>query len=181
MRSTKIINSISSSIFIQCIPGHSDIPGNELAKEATTIATNAILPVSLSSYLQVINEKISPLNHVWIAQIYQHYKISRDLQQAMNWQYDVLLARLLSSQHLSLHRYLYRLNPAKYPLGLSCYLNIQDLKHWLCDCVAVDAIRQRVFGCHKGSLNWFGLEMWWYTHGRLWSILTLNQGNQVST
>lgn len=84
MRSTKIINSISSSIFIQCIPGHSDIPGNELAKEATTIATNTILPVSLSSYLQVINEKISPLNHVWIAQIYQHYKISRDLQQAMN-------------------------------------------------------------------------------------------------
>ena len=88
MRSTKIINSISSSIFIQCIPGHSDIPGNELsdraAKEATAIATNTVLPVSLSSYLKVINEKISPLIHDWIAQIYQHYKISHDLQEAMN-------------------------------------------------------------------------------------------------
>ena len=40
------INSISSSIEIQWIPRHSDIPGNELvnkaAKEATTMATNQI-------------------------------------------------------------------------------------------------------------------------------------------
>ena len=56
------INSIFSSIFIQWITGHSDFPGNELAdiatKEATTIFTNTILPVSFWSSIQVIIDMI---------------------------------------------------------------------------------------------------------------------------
>ena len=51
------IYSISSSIFLQWIPGHCTIPGNKLAnkaaKEVTTIATNTILPVSFSSSIKV--------------------------------------------------------------------------------------------------------------------------------
>ena len=48
------ISSISYPIFTQCFA----IPANELAdkatKEATTNTTNTILPVSFSSYIQVI-------------------------------------------------------------------------------------------------------------------------------
>ena len=50
------INSISSTIYIQWISGHSNFPDNELAdkaaKEATTIVTTTILLVFLSSSLQ---------------------------------------------------------------------------------------------------------------------------------
>ena len=58
----EFVNSISSYIYIQLISGHSDIPGNEIAnkatKEARTIVTNTIIPVSYSSSLQVISNEI---------------------------------------------------------------------------------------------------------------------------
>ena len=102
------INSISSSILIQWIPGQSAIRANKLAnkaaKEATTIATDAMHPVSFPSFIQVSNETISNTlpSHERIALIYQHQKASRDAKQINNRKDDVLLARLRSSHHPSL-------------------------------------------------------------------------------
>ena len=84
------VNSISSSIFIQWILGHSAIPGNELADETAkeaTIATNTTLPVSFSSSIHVINEMTcdDPPRHKRLARIYQQQKASHDLKQIKNW------------------------------------------------------------------------------------------------
>ena len=63
-------------LFIQWIPGHSAITGNDLtdkaAKEATVIATDTIVPISLSSSIQVINETIrdTPPIHERVASVY---------------------------------------------------------------------------------------------------------------
>ena len=153
------INSTWSSIFIQWIPGHFAIPGNNLAdkaaKEATTIATNTILPVSFSSSIQVIYETIhdDPPTSQRVALIYQHQKASRDAEQIKNRKGEVLLVHLRSDHH-PFQQYLHLLNPSQDPICPKCRLDEQDLHHWLYECPATMTIRQQVFGNHKGSLEW---------------------------
>ena len=122
------IDSILSSIFIQWIPGPSEIAGNKLAdkvaKEATTIATNNILSVSLSSsilaYKEIIHDDSSTSERV--TQVYQNQKASWDSKQIEKRKDDALLARLRSGPHPSLQHYLHWLDPAQDPICPSCHV-----------------------------------------------------------
>ena len=128
---------------------------NELAgkavKEATTIATNTppplSPPVSFSSSIQVTYDIIcdDQPTHGHVEQVYQHQKASRDFKQITNRKDDVFS---------SPHHYLHLLDPTQDPICLSCCLDDKDFTHWLCECPVSDAIRQQVFGNHKGPLEW---------------------------
>ena len=129
---------MSSSINIQWIPKHSDIPGYQLPNEhffadrtATTNVTSTILPISLSRSLHVINKKTreSLPTHERVAQVYQHRKACHDSKQIMNWEDGTLLARPQSGHHSSWHQYLHLLDQAKDP----CFH--QELKHFRFNCM----------------------------------------------
>ena len=51
---------------------------NKATKEPTTVATDTIFSISLSSSIQVINEMIcdAPPIHEQVASVYQHQKVS---------------------------------------------------------------------------------------------------------
>ena len=88
--------------------------------------------------------------HERVASVYQHRRVSGDVKQINNRKDDVLLARPRSGDHPSLKQYLHRLDPSQDPICPNCRLEEQDL----CECPALMAIRQRVFGYHQGSLEW---------------------------
>ena len=154
------VSSISSSIFIQWVQGHSNIPGNHLAdraaKEATTIEPDAIHPTPLSCVFQVINELIrdGPPSHARTSEIYQHHKTSTDLQQIKSHRDNVLITRIRSGHHLSLKARHHRIDLAIDPTCPLCQQAEHILQHWLLECPEGDDIRQRVFGNHQGSLKW---------------------------
>ena len=111
------INSISSSVFIQWVSGHS-VPCQvkiRAAKEATTIASDTVHPVSFSSSIQVINETICDalLSHELVALMYQHRKASKDAKQINDRNDDVFLACLRSGRHPPLRKYLNRIDPSQ--------------------------------------------------------------------
>ena len=155
------ISSISSTVFIQWVPGHSNFPGNDLidraAKEAITIKSDTLHPIPISSAFKVINKLFSddPLSHVWTSKIYQHCKTLIDLlQQLQSWRDDVLIARLHSGHHLSLKAHHHQIDSEIDPTCPSCQQADHTLQQWLMECPAGGAIRQWVFGNHQRSLKW---------------------------
>ena len=123
--------------------------------ETTLITTDAPLPISLSSSIQIINETIRdvPPTHERVAAVYKLRSVPRDVKQITNRRDDVLIARLRSCHHPSLKQYLHRLNLSQDPICPNCHEEEQYLVHWLCDCPALLSVRQQVFGCHQGSLE----------------------------
>ena len=115
---------------------------------------------SLSSSIQVINNTIrdAPPTHERVAAIYEHWRVSQDVKQITNRKDDVLIVPLRSGHHPSLRQYLHRLNPAQDPTCPNCHQVEQYLVHWLRDCPALLSMRQRVFGCHQGSLEWLATQ-----------------------
>ena len=86
-------------------------------------------------------------------------KISHDTKQINNRKDDIFVARLRSGHHPSLRQYLNRLNLSQDPISPNCRLEVQDLRHWLCECPATMTIRQRMFGNHQGSLEWLATRL----------------------
>ena len=133
------LSSLSCSIRLQWIPGHSFLPGNdaadELVKRGALLAPSAI-PCSLSSYLglssKFFDTQVSSIST-------EELVLPRHARCA--------LSRLRCNGHsLLLGSYLSRIGRFENPSCSACGYSSHDTSHLILHCPATDSLRRSLFG-----------------------------------
>ena len=144
-----LLAACTAKLVIQWIPGHSDIPGNELAdqaaKEATTI-DEPPGPVSYGSACTLIKEIIidAQPQHERIKAVYSTLSKKRETL-LVSREAQVHLARLRSGHHMALRAYKHRIDNTTDPSCPRCDAPEHTLEHWLLECPGVLQVKNELF------------------------------------
>ena len=144
-----LLAACNPSISIQWIPGHSDIPGNELADQSAKDAAKLSgtgRGVSYRGIVPAINSTISDpaISHIRTRNVYKEYTKTRE-KEISSRKEKVSLARARSGHHMGFRQYQHRLNPEIDPTCKRCQNAEDNLEHWL-SCEALMHVRQQIFG-----------------------------------
>ena len=160
------IESLDGQVDLMYVPGHKDVPGNELAdqyaKEAATWAGPfARQDISMDAARSMIKRGISdpPSAHPLISETYACYSEERDREATATRNQGALLAQLRAGHHKSLGYYQHFVDPLLSDKCERCKdpAAVDSTKHWLTECAATMAPRQKIFGTTEIGLQEMGL------------------------
>ena len=146
------------------VPGHQDIPGNELADTHAKAAAGLEQPyaneaISLTTARSIIKAEINdtPTTHRIGKQFYHLVSQQRDHLETKSRKQGAVLSQLRSNHHKSLNYYKNFIDKEITDQCQRCESNeIDDVEHWLTRCPQTAAARQRIFGSHKVNMMELG-------------------------
>ena len=146
----KALDNMRGTTYLHWVPGHSKIPGNELAdmaaKEATKIEGTPTA-VSFSSAKSVIRRLIKdpdPSHHI-VKLTYKKLQMKKEKLIIKSRAEAATLAQLRSGHCLKLAAYRHRLDDTKSDICPRCEETAEDVKHWI-RCPANIQDRLNIFG-----------------------------------
>ena len=160
------IEELSCDVDLLYVPGHQDVPGNELAdkfaKEATSLpGPPARVDISMEAARTRIRREIrDPLStHPTISKAYANYSEKKDRASVKSRKQGALLAQLRTGHHKSLGYYRNFVDSQQSDKCDRCHdtAKIDTVEHWLTDCAATTEARQRIFGRTDVGLQELGL------------------------
>ena len=150
----KRMEELSSFLNLMYVPGHKDVPGNELADKWAKDAANLPGPcldnaVKIGEAKSIAKRlfKDPPSSHPTISKTYEGISQARDKSQVSSRKDSALLAQLRSGHHLSLGYYRNMLDETQSSSCSRCGSTSPDtVSHWLTECAATLAFRMEIFG-----------------------------------
>ena len=137
------------------VPGHRDIPGNELAdehgKKAARLPGPSDEAVPFRTARTIIKKEICdpPTQHHLAKKFYASVNQERDHLEVTTRKQGSLLAQLRSGHYKELAYYQKLVDPLKSSECTRCGSGeVDDTEHWLTSCAQTAAARMNIFGTH---------------------------------
>ena len=142
------------------VPGHKDIPGNELAdqhaKAAARLPDEADQSVPFRAAKTIIRREIkdAPPSHRLTKQFFADVSMKRDAEQVKTRREGTTLAQLRSGHFKGLAYYDALVDPeaATGDCKRCGSGEVDDVKHWLTSYLQTAVARQRIFGNHRTDI-----------------------------
>ena len=139
-----------SPVIIQWIPGHSDVPGNELADKAAKSGTElqtACRPTSYRSSCMMVRKSIPDMiTHPVMRQVYKCQSNEKDKEEIKSRKDQVLLAQIRTGKHKAFQSYQHLLDESKSPSCPRCNSGENHtLEHWFLNCPGTMAAKHLIF------------------------------------
>ena len=147
------------------VPGHKDIPGNELADGHAKAAAALDEPyLNKALHFQTARAcirteiKDSPTQHHLGSKFYHLVSQDRDDAETKTRKQGAVLSQLRSGHHKSLGYYKHLVDDSVTDKCQRCLTDkVDDTEHWFTACPQTEAARHSIFGTHDISLAEMGL------------------------